>query len=124
MKPVKNFKKINGTKVDMTRIEPGCELIITNNNSSSVFWLTEDGDFNTTKLNRNYVYYCHLHWDKNTIEIRLVRKGAGTNGTTSITTTIGPKECASPARFAEAIGFTLERMRDTDLWEKYIEPKS
>jgi len=123
MKPVKNFKKINGTKVDMTRIEPGCELIISTN-QTDYFWLAEDGDYNSSKKNRNYVYYCELHWDKNTIEIRLVRKGAGTTGTTSITTTIGPKECASPARFAEAIAFTLERMKDTDLWEKYIEPKS
>ena len=122
MKPVKNFKKIDGTKVDMTRIEPGCELIITTNNNSH-FWLAEDSDFNSTKKNRNYVYYCVLHWDTNILEIRLVRKGAGTNGTTAITTTIGPKECASPARFAEAIGFTLERMRDTDLWQKYITPK-
>ena len=123
MKPVKNFKKINGTKVDMTRIEPGCELIISTN-QPDFFWLAEDGDYNTSKKNRNYVYYCELHWDTNILEIRLVRKGAGTNGTTAITTTIGPKECASPARFAEAIGFTLERMRDTDLWQKYITPKS
>ena len=123
MKPVKNFKKINGTKVDMTRIEPGCELIISTN-SNKHFWLAEDGDFNSTKPNRNYVYYCHLDWDTNILEIRLVRKGAGTNGTTAITTTIGPKECASPARFAESLGFTLERMRDTPLWEKYIDSKS
>lgn len=123
MKPVKNFKKINGTKVDMTRIEPGCELIIATN-SSDMFWLAEDSDFNTSKLNRNYVYYCELHWATNTLEIRLVRKGAGKNGTTSITTTIGPKECSSPERFAEAIAFTLERMKDTDLWQKYITPKS
>lgn len=123
MKPVKNFKKINGTKVDMTRIEPGCELIISTQHSNS-FWLADDSDFNSTKKNRNYVYYCVLHWDTNILEIRLVRKGAGTNGTTAITTTIGPKECASPARFAEAIGFTLERMRDTPLWEKYIDSKS
>ena len=123
MKPVKNFKKINGTKVDMTRIEPGCELIISTN-SNKHFWLADDSDFNSTKPNRNYVYYCELHWDTNILEIRLVRKGAGTNGTTAITTTIGPKECASPTRFAEALGFTLERMRDTPLWEKYIDSKS
>ena len=123
MKPVKNFRKINGTKVDMTRIEPGCELIISTQHSD-LFWLAEDGDYNSSKKNRNYVYYCELHWDTNILEIRLVRKGAGTNGTTAITTTIGPKECASPVRFAESLGFTLERMRDTPLWEKYIESKS
>ena len=121
MKPVKNFKKINGTKVDMTRIEPGCELIISTN-QTDFFWLAEDGDYNSSKKNRNYVYYCELHWDTNILERRLVRKGAGTNGTTAITTTIGPKECASPARFAESLGFTLERMMDTDLWQKYITP--
>ena len=123
MKPVKNFQKINGTKVDMTRIEPGCELIISTNNNRH-FWLADDSDFNSTKPNRNYVYYCELHWDTNILEIRLVRKGAGTNGITAIVTTIGPKECASPTRFAEAIAFTLERMKDTDLWEKYIDSKS
>ena len=118
MKPVKGFEKITGLRITHTKWVWEIRLPSDQPNGGNALWLMganpKQRELNSIRVT--------IDWDTETVSSTIHRRGAGTAGTTSITTTIGPKECASPARFAEAIAFTLERMKDTDLWQKYITP--